>query len=1571
MDVGSYHIESPISETPLGALYAGVAHGGGQPVLVYRLRRGLNGASADRLPAKLQAQLRLLREARVPGLPKLLDVGRLPDETLYLVCSAISVAPLVSVVARHRQTGTSPDALAIEIGQRVSRTLARAHAEGVFHLSLTPAQLLIAEDEHSEERVFLLGLGLATLLQRTQAGDWPDEHRQYAAPEQRQPGGAPPAGAADVYALGVLLAQLLSERSDLQVLLSQMRATDPAARPSMAEVSAQLQATQPSPAASLPAAAEKPMPRSPKRASRPSRDVLTPPALAVEDGGFTQAESLLGVRPPAENPSRPGDENSRPPAAAGVATPPSEASSAPGDRIGALFGNFRVVRKLGEGGMGVVYEAEHRKIGRRAAVKLLHGRYAESDAFARRFLNEARAVNIVRHPGLVEIFEFGKLPDGTLFYIMEYLEGEALDRRIESRQGPFAEEEAIRIAVQIARALAAAHEKGIVHRDLKPGNVMFVPDPVNPGLDWVKILDFGIAKVRAPQTGTVTDPEKPGEETGQGMRLGTPLYMAPEQHGGAEDADGRADVFSLGVMLYELLAGKTPFRSNSLSLLVAKPPPIEKLNPRVQPQLAELVRRMMAMEPEGRPSMREVEAQLAQLLARPRRSRRLGLVLLGAGITCLALLLLGVWAWQRRAPTPAELRAQALATLQAALSGPEPSLQGLAASAIGQSHDLDAGSLLRPLLNQPGISGTVREAAVRALSELGDNEVQSTLLQLLPREATSQGSLTIAVASALAQLQHPRGLEALRQALASGDEILRVQAALALLEHADFSGSELLWSRIGHGGTASRTLTAVLGRLALSGDERARGRLAEEFARLPPGEARIYVAYALARLGDGAARSFLHQLEIHPPGDAVLVAAGAQPREDRLSELGDRLLAVRLLAALGTSELGEPGPTRAWVLSVASDPHQPDARRELALASLGDSGDGTLLPAIGEVLNSRGRSPRLAIAAAGAILTLLAGEPGRLAEQSLRWARSALGSDSVSARELAVLALGELDDPSTIGQLGQALRDREARIRRQAALKLGDKRQVSALRELRTALSDPDTQVRLAGVEATAKLLQALRKADPTRASDKEAEAALHDFLQQPGEASSELDRVLRAGLLFQLGDERRKASLVAGLSAKDPLVRKLAIGLLIGGNSEDRAIERALADSDRAVRLAAALHLAERGHPQGILVLRGFVAGGEVDGLTAYGALRRLQKDSPPPPGLATLLSTAELVVRYAVVEVLAELPPALALPLLQLASLDRASVVRRRVLAVAAGFYRSSKQAGFVEILLGLRGDPDVIVRAYAAQLLAELGPQALRSIGKTATKPSSVPSARSESSLPASPPKAESGVRADGGTPGPVAVPAASGQLFLDGEELVRAQIDRSPSIIASDKPITLPPGRHVLRYLGGQQEFTLGSGQTLRLRIPVRLSDQLLADGREALGRNDLDRAQEHLERLRRLLQRGARGPVSPALQADVAFELAKLYEARGRLRESLSEFNRCLAIPAGQRRPELAAALSAMQTRMAGRAGRIQIFTGVAGRCAMTQELWLPPGEQIISIGRGQTRSVFSQIGSTTKLMACE
>ena len=170
---------------------------------------------------------------------------------------------------------------------------------------------------------------------------------------------------------------------------------------------------------------------------------------------------------------------------------------APADpRIGTLLGNFRVVRRLGEGGMGIVYEARHRQIDRRAAVKILHPEYAENPEYAARFLNEARSVNIVQHPGLVEIFEYGQEPDGTLYIVMEFLDGQTLHARMLERKAALPSQEITPILLQLARALAAAHDKGVVHRDLKPENIILIKDPVNPTAERAKILDFGIAEVR-------------------------------------------------------------------------------------------------------------------------------------------------------------------------------------------------------------------------------------------------------------------------------------------------------------------------------------------------------------------------------------------------------------------------------------------------------------------------------------------------------------------------------------------------------------------------------------------------------------------------------------------------------------------------------------------------------------------------------------------------------------------------------------------------------------------------------------------------------------------------------------------------------------------------------------------------------------------------------------------------------------------------------------------------------------------------------------------------------------------
>lgn len=271
------------------------------------------------------------------------------------------------------------------------------------------------------------------------------------------------------------------------------------------------------------------------------------------------------------------------------------------------LGPYRVVRQLGQGGMGVVYEAIHEGISRRVAIKLLRSEYAHNSQVAQRFFNEARAANLIEHPALVQISEFGQLPDGSTYLVMELLKGESLGSRLR-RVGALPLPTVLRIGCQLAEALCAAHEKNIVHRDLKPENVMLVPDSAVAGGERVKLLDFGIAKLaEAGQNLTATS-----------ALLGTPKYMSPEQARGAGSIDDKTDVYALGVMLFELVAGQPPFKGEAGELiaqhLYAPPPPLASLVPTVPPVVAELLARLMEKEKLQRPNMAEAHRQLQEQL---------------------------------------------------------------------------------------------------------------------------------------------------------------------------------------------------------------------------------------------------------------------------------------------------------------------------------------------------------------------------------------------------------------------------------------------------------------------------------------------------------------------------------------------------------------------------------------------------------------------------------------------------------------------------------------------------------------------------------------------------------------------------------------------------------------------------------------------------------------------------------------------------------------------------------------------------------------------------------------------
>jgi serine/threonine-protein kinase len=260
-------------------------------------------------------------------------------------------------------------------------------------------------------------------------------------------------------------------------------------------------------------------------------------------------------------------------------------------RLGTLVGNYRLDKILGRGGMGTVYSGEHVYIKKPVAVKVLHPQFARYTEAVNRFLREARAASSINHPNIVDVTDFGLLGDGLVYFVMEFLDGKSLEDLIE-REGAVELHRAINIANQMALALEAAHEQGVIHRDLKPDNVMLLPRPGRRDLvriatgdaiaqaaappvlereqswDFVKLLDFGIAKVLIPDELTA--------ETVQGAVFGTPEYMSPEAARG-EDVDHRADIYSLGVIMFDMLTGRPPFEAQAasevLQMQIHKAPP--------------------------------------------------------------------------------------------------------------------------------------------------------------------------------------------------------------------------------------------------------------------------------------------------------------------------------------------------------------------------------------------------------------------------------------------------------------------------------------------------------------------------------------------------------------------------------------------------------------------------------------------------------------------------------------------------------------------------------------------------------------------------------------------------------------------------------------------------------------------------------------------------------------------------------------------------------------------------------------------------------------------------------------
>lgn len=625
---------------------------------------------------------------------------------------------------------------------------------------------------------------------------------------------------------------------------------------------------------------------------------------------------------------------------------------------GTLLGAYKITRPLGEGGMGAVLEAEHQVLGRRSAIKFLHPELATDAGLVARFLQEARAVNLINHDHIVNIYDFSDGSDGAVYFVMEFLEGESLFE-ILCVQPRLPLPLFFDIFSQILKALAAAHAKQVIHRDLKPANV-FVLD--RDGAPFVKLLDFGVAKLTAEGAAQVM--------TAAGALIGTPHYMSPEQFAG-KVVDTRTDVWAIGVMMYQVLAGHLPFDGRELTDLAIKitrenPTPLSLLAPDLEGvgQLESLINRALAKRPEDRyqrvvdmaaalegirrelglsPSAGDPELPAPPVEVRPGATGRGKLIAtLAAGLLVAAAVAVAM------AATFGGSGAETAAGVDAAAAQPEAT--GLAA--VWARDRAEAASQASETLRESmrAEKRSIRAAAIGALEAVGE----PALAPLLYEALDGQPELKVRGARALGRLRLPEAAGKVRAALSRSSDRLRVELAVVMVELGDKDAVALLEGAM-RDSPRDRFSAAVA--LAPLGNKEAVEIVASTFASAPAGKPRwLRAGQALIQSGDEKARDAiaaeLRQVDPRRVMDAALV----------LGELGDDE-AVETLTRLVADETFELRGEAALALAGRSDP----AARVFIADGLASAAarDRQLAAAIAARLGRAERGAELAAMAAG------------------------------------------------------------------------------------------------------------------------------------------------------------------------------------------------------------------------------------------------------------------------------------------------------------------------------------------------------------------------------------------------------------------------------------------------------------------------------------------------------------------------------------------------------------------------------------------------------------------------------
>jgi serine/threonine protein kinase/HEAT repeat protein len=598
---------------------------------------------------------------------------------------------------------------------------------------------------------------------------------------------------------------------------------------------------------------------------------------------------------------------------------------------GAKLGAYRVVRLLGEGGMGSVYEAHHEELGRRAAIKLLRDELVENQAVVVRFLQEARAVNLIRHDHIIDVYDYGDGSSGAVYFVMEYLEGETLGDLLR-RRGRIEPPLLAHLFGQILEALGAAHDKQVVHRDLKPANVYIIRREDDPF--FVKLLDFGVAKL----TGEGAIPGL----TRAGALIGTPQYMSPEQLEG-QPIDARSDLFAIGVMMYRAVVGQAPFRGESFGELAHgilnephMPPRQAAPEAHIPSTLEALIDRALAKDPAARfesaeEMRRALEAFVGALSpddlldARGESVPRDDVPMSAVTGTPGARLAQSLPEYQGAEAAAAKGEKGPRSLRRVFLAAGAVAIASAVALAFGIAQSLGSDPEEAELAGEqePALTSETDDEDLATLLE-GDASQQRMLLEALKRAGTAyaapllyellEGPPQARVQSAeiLAALELPEAAPRIRDALARSGDRLRVELAISLLSVGDGDAAAILEEAARQDDAAALSASVALAEAGRG--EEVGERLREVFEATPAGRGRwLLAARGLVALGDEEAREALRGELAHRDAArsiaaaAVLLGADDADAQAFLGRIvGDPSHTARAEAALALAKRGKP-----------------------------------------------------------------------------------------------------------------------------------------------------------------------------------------------------------------------------------------------------------------------------------------------------------------------------------------------------------------------------------------------------------------------------------------------------------------------------------------------------------------------------------------------------------------------------------------------------------------------------------------------------------------------------------------